>query len=70
MKTISLELEDDLADKFDQLSKDKRDVLLKIWVERVISSSKSLSDLLEFSATQAEKQGITEEKLNELLKKE
>jgi len=70
MKTITLELEDNLADKLSRVSKEKRDMLLKIWVERITSSSKSLSDLLEFSALQAHQQGMTDEKLKELLKDE
>jgi hypothetical protein len=68
MKTITLELDDDLAEKLSRVSKEKRDMFLKIWVERVTTSSKSLSDLLEFSAIQARKLGVPDGKLNELRK--
>ena len=69
MKTLTIELEDELARKFNRVAKEKRDMLLKIWVERV-TSSQSLSDLFEFTAEQAKRQGLTEERLTELLKKE
>ena len=69
MKTISLDVNDELAERFNKMGKVKREALLKILVDRITSST-SLSDLLEFSALQAEKQGMTEEKLKELLKDE
>jgi hypothetical protein len=69
MKTISFEVNDELADKFNKMSKEKRDTLLKILLDRITSTT-SLSDVLKFSALQAEQQGMTEEKLNELLKEE
>ena len=52
---------------FNRISKTKREGLLKILIDRITSST-SMSDLLEFSALQAEKQGMTEEKLKELLR--
>ncbi len=69
MKTVKIELADDLAEKLNRVSKEKRDLLLKIWIDRITSSG-SLSDLLEFSAIQAQKQGLTDEDLKELLKDE
>ena len=69
MKTITIEVNDELADRFNKISKTKREGLLKILIDRTISS-KSLSDLLEFTALQAQKQGMTEDKLKELLKDE
>ena len=67
MKTITIELNDELAERFNRISKTKRKGLLKILIDRITSST-SMSDLLEFSALQAEKQGMTEEKLKELLR--
>ena len=69
MKTITLDVNDELAERFNKMGKVKREALLKILVDRITSST-SLSDLLEFSALQAEKQGMTDEKLKELLKDE
>ncbi len=69
MKTITLDVNDELAERFNKMGKVKREALLNILVDR-ITSSKSLSDVLEYSASQAEKQGMTEEKLMELLKDE
>lgn len=69
MKTITLEVSDELADKYNGMKKNKRETILKILLSRVTDSS-SLSDLLDFSAAQAEHHGMTEEKLAELLKEE
>ena len=43
--------------------------MLQLLVDRMTDTS-SLSDLLTFSATQAEQQGMTDELLIELLKKD
>ena len=69
MKTITLEVSDELADKFNTIEKIKREMMLQVLVDRMTDSS-SLSDLLAFSATQAEQQGMTDELLKELLKKD
>ena len=69
MKTITLEVSDELADKFNTIEKIKREMMLQLLVDRMTDSS-SLSDLLTFSATQAEQQGMTDELLKELLKKD
>ena len=69
MKTITLEVSDELADKFNTIEKIKREMMLQVLVDRMTDSS-SLSDLLAFSATQAEQQGMTDELLKELLKDE
>ena len=69
MKTITLEVSDELADKFNTIEKINREMMLQVLVDRMTDSS-SLSDLLAFSATQAEQQGMTDELLKELLKDE
>jgi hypothetical protein len=69
MKTITLEVSDELADKFNNIEKIKREMMLKLLVDRMTDSS-SLSDLLAFSATQAEQQGMNDKLLEELLKDE
>jgi hypothetical protein len=69
MKTITLEVSDELADKFNTLEKMKREMMLKFLVDRMTDSS-SLSDLLAFSAEQAKQQGMTDGILKQLLKKE
>ena len=69
MKTITLEVSDELADKFNTIEKIKREMMLQLLVDRMTDTS-SLSDLLTFSATQAEQQGMTDELLIELLKKD
>ena len=69
MKTITLEVSDELADKFNNIEKIKREMMLRFLVDRMTDST-SLSDLLTFSATQAEQQGMTDELLKELLNKD
>ncbi|MBY0434743.1 MAG: hypothetical protein K2U26_11590 [Cyclobacteriaceae bacterium] len=69
MKTITLEVSDELADKFNTIEKNKREIMLRLLVDRMTDSS-SLSDLLAFSAKQAEKQGMNDELLKKLLKDE
>ncbi len=69
MKTITLEVSDELADKFNNLEKMKREMMLQFLVDRMTDSS-SLSDLLSFSAKQAEQQGMDDKLLKELLKDE
>jgi hypothetical protein len=62
MKTISLEVSDELADRFNTIEKNKREMMLRLLVDRMTDSS-SLSDLLAFSAAQAEQQGMNDELL-------
>lgn len=69
MKTITLEVSDELADKFNNIEKIKREMMLQLLVDRMTDSS-SLSDLLAFSATQAEQQGMNDKLLEQLLKDE
>jgi hypothetical protein len=69
MKTITLEVSDELADMFNNIEKIKREMMLQLLVDRMTDSS-SLSDLLAFSATQAEQQGMNDKLLEELLKDE
>ena len=52
MKTITVEVNDDQAARFNEMSKSKREALLKLLINRITTSS-SLSELLEFSALQA-----------------
>lgn len=68
MKTISLEVGDELADRFHKMSTVKKAAILKILIEG-ITSIDSLNDLLNFNNRLAEQQSISEKKLAELLKK-
>ncbi len=69
MKTITLEVSDELADRFNTIEKKKQEMMLRLLVDRMTDSS-SLSELLAFSSTQAEQQGINDELLKKLLKDE
>jgi len=69
MKTITFEVSDEVADKFNAIEKIKREMMLKFLVDRMTDTS-SLSDLLAFSAAQAKQQGMNDELLEQLLKKE
>ena len=68
MKTISLAVNDELADRFNKMSTAKKAAILKILIEGIISID-SLNDPLHFNDRQAEQQSISEKKLAELLKK-
>ncbi len=67
MKTVSIELNDDLADWLVKMDSQKRNVLLRFLnnLEKETDWKKTFAK----TAEQAAKQGLTEEKLNELLKK-
>jgi hypothetical protein len=69
MKTITLEVSDELADRFNTIEKKKQEMMLRLLVDRMTDSS-SLSELLAFSSTQAEQQGMNDELLKKLLKDE
>ena len=65
MKTISLELNDEVAERLLAMDNLKRSIMLKLITDPDIS----WKELFIKTAENAEKQGLTEEKLHELLKK-
>ena len=68
MKTITIELNDDVADRFLSMDKAKRLLAMKFITD--LEKHSSWKELFLKTAEQAEKQGMTEEKLQDLLKDE
>ncbi len=67
MKTISLEVNEDVAEKLLAMDSNKRSLFLKFFTD--LAEKGNWKDLFIKTAEQAEKQGLNEEKLKELLKK-
>jgi hypothetical protein len=67
MKTITLEVSDRVAERLLAMDDLKRAFILKLVTD--IDVQKSWKELFIKTAENAEKQGLTEEKLRELLKK-
>ncbi len=67
MKTISLKLNEEVADKLLSMDDKKRSLILKFITDT--DNQNSWKELFIRTAEQAEKQGLTEEKLRDLLKK-
>jgi predicted transcriptional regulator len=69
MKTITLETSDELADRFSKLSdKEKKDLTEMISV--LIEDKRTLREVMDDMSMYAQKQGLTSELLDKLLKEE
>ncbi len=69
MKTITLETSDELADRFSKLSdKEKKDLTEMIAV--LIEDKRTLREVMDDMSMYAQKQGLTSELLDKLLKEE
>jgi hypothetical protein len=69
MKTITIQVKDETADKIEQLPEDKRKQLSKL-VEIWVSAQKLILQVMEELGEYAKKQGLTKDKLDDLLKDE
>jgi hypothetical protein len=69
MKTITLQVKDDTADKIEQLPEDKRKQLAKL-VEIWVSEQKPILQVMEELGIYAKIQGLAKEKLDDLLRDE
>ena len=65
MKTISLEVSEEVAEKLMAMDKDKRQLALKFITD--IDKKTSWKELFIKTSDQAKKQGLTEKKLKDLL---
>ncbi len=68
MKAITLKVKNDTAERINSLTEDKKlelTQLIDLWVSEPRPILQVMEDIGEYAA----KQGLTEEKLNELLKK-
>ena len=69
MKTITLELSDSAADKLEGMSPTDRKAICET-LDRIISNRRSLVEIMREAGEQAEKNGLTPEILEELLRDE
>ncbi len=68
MKTITIELNDEVADRFLSMDKAKRLLAMKFITD--LEKQSNWKELFLKTASQAEKQGMTEARLKDLLKDE
>ena len=68
MKAITLQVKNDTAERINSLSEDKKLELTKL-IDLWVSEPQPILQVMEDIGEYAAKQGLTEDKLNELLKK-
>ena len=69
MKTITLEISDELADRFSKLSEKEKNDMAEM-IDLLMGDTRSLRQVMDDMSEYAQKQGLTPEILEELLKKE
>jgi len=69
MKTITLEVSDELANKLSQLSEEKKSLTLETLL-RLLDDKRTLPQVMDDISEYARKQGMTEEALKDLMKDE
>lgn len=69
MKTITLHVSDEFASKFEQLTEAERQSAIET-LSRLLNDKRTLFEVMDDISEYAKKQGITEEKLKDLLKDE
>jgi len=68
MKAITLQVKNDTAERINSLSEDKKLELTQL-IDLWVSEPRPILQVMEDIGVYAAKQGLTEEKLNELLRK-
>lgn len=66
---ITLEVSDPIAEKVARMSVNERKAVAEM-LDRILSQRRSLDDIMKEASEQARKNGLTPEKLEELLKGE
>lgn len=69
MKTITLEVSDPIAEKVARMTANERKAISET-LDRLLSNRRSLEEIMKEASEQARKNGLTPEKLEELLKDE
>lgn len=67
MKTITLEVSDQAAEKMDRMSPLEKKAISKT-LDRLISNKRSLEEIMDDTSRQAEKNGLTPEILENILR--
>lgn len=69
MKTITLETSDELADRFSKLSEKEKKELAEM-INLLMADKRTLREVMDDMSAYAQKQGLTPELLENLLKEE
>ncbi len=69
MKTITLEVNDELADKLARLSDEEKTLALETLL-RMLKDKRTLFEVMDDMSAYAKKQGLTEDLLKDLMKDE
>lgn len=69
MKTITLQVSDELASKFERLTEKEKESAIET-LSRLLDDKRTLFEVMDDISEYAKKQGMTEEKLKDLLKDE
>ena len=69
MKTINIEVNDETAKRIEQLPKDKKEQLSRL-IDTWVAKPKPILELMEEMGEYASKQGLTKDKLDDLLNDE
>ncbi len=69
MKTITLNVSDELASKLEKLTDQEKQLTLET-LSRLLDDKRTLFEVMDDISEYAKKQGMTEEKLKDLLKDE
>jgi len=67
MKTININVDDNIADKFERLSKKEKENVSNL-LKEIMEDSRSLKEVMEDMGKYAKKQGLTPEMLDDILK--
>lgn len=66
MKIISLSVKDQIAERFSTLSQEEIDAIMSM-VQIALEDKRSIKEIIEDAQKQAEKKGLTQDKLNQIL---
>ena len=69
MKTITLNVSDELASRLEKLTDQERQLTLET-LSRLLNDKRTLFEVMDDISEYAKKQGMTEEKMKDLLKDE
>ncbi len=66
MKTISINLSDQAADRFSRMSQAEKEKFLSLFDE-ILEDKRTLQEVMDDMSKYAQKQGLSPEKLNDIL---
>lgn len=69
MKTISINVSDETAKRYLSMSSDRRRLVTSL-LDRVLAKERTLLEIMDDMSEQAKRNGLTPEKLDEILKEE